>query len=134
MQCPRCQHENPPQAKFCLECGTRVALTCTKCRSELPAGAKFCLECGGGIQRSENGGRTWTLLDKGLAPGVVGTRLLFPLQPSSGHEIFLGTYRGVWHSSDGGLLWTRAGNMDEAVLALATFHPRAPLPPKRKKK
>jgi two-component system, NtrC family, sensor kinase len=21
MQCPRCQHDNPPQAKFCLECG-----------------------------------------------------------------------------------------------------------------
>ena len=46
MKCPRCQHENPPQAKFCLECGARVALTCAKCRSELPAGAKFCLECG----------------------------------------------------------------------------------------
>src|SRR5438876_7679100 len=46
MRCPRCQQENPPQAKFCLECGARVALTCTKCRSELPAGAKFCLECG----------------------------------------------------------------------------------------
>ena len=46
MKCPRCQHENPPQAKFCLECGARVALTCTKCRSELPADAKFCLECG----------------------------------------------------------------------------------------
>src|SRR5207237_6380532 len=46
MKCPRCQHENPPQAKFCLECGARVTLTCTKCRSELPAGAKFCLECG----------------------------------------------------------------------------------------
>jgi class 3 adenylate cyclase/tetratricopeptide (TPR) repeat protein len=46
MQCPRCQHENPPQAKFCLECGARVALTCPKCRSELPTGAKFCLECG----------------------------------------------------------------------------------------
>jgi GAF domain-containing protein len=25
MQCPRCQHENPPPAKFCLECGTRFA-------------------------------------------------------------------------------------------------------------
>ena len=30
MKCPRCQHENPPHAKFCLECGARVALTCTK--------------------------------------------------------------------------------------------------------
>jgi hypothetical protein len=46
MKCPRCQHENPPQAKFCLEYGARVALTRTKCRSGLPAGAKFCLECG----------------------------------------------------------------------------------------
>jgi hypothetical protein len=46
MQCPRCQHENPQQAKFCLECGVRLALTCTKCRAELPGSAKFCLECG----------------------------------------------------------------------------------------
>src|SRR5215510_3084996 len=46
MNCPRCQHANPPQAKFCLECGARVALACPKCRSELPTGAKFCLECG----------------------------------------------------------------------------------------
>jgi two-component system, NtrC family, sensor kinase len=24
MKCPRCQHENPPQAKFCLDCGAPV--------------------------------------------------------------------------------------------------------------
>jgi hypothetical protein len=24
MKCPRCQQENPPQAKFCLECGVPV--------------------------------------------------------------------------------------------------------------
>ncbi|MGH8070210.1 MAG: AAA family ATPase, partial [Candidatus Entotheonellia bacterium] len=46
MQCTRCQQENPPQAKFCLECGTRLVLTCAQCGTELPAGAKFCLECG----------------------------------------------------------------------------------------
>jgi class 3 adenylate cyclase/tetratricopeptide (TPR) repeat protein len=46
MQCPRCQHENPPQSKFCLECGARLALICAKCRAELPGSAKFCLECG----------------------------------------------------------------------------------------
>jgi class 3 adenylate cyclase/tetratricopeptide (TPR) repeat protein len=46
MQCPRCQHQNPQQAKFCLECGARLALTCAKCRAELPGSAKFCLECG----------------------------------------------------------------------------------------
>jgi len=46
MQCSRCQHENPQHAKFCLECGGRLALTCGKCRADLPAAAKFCLECG----------------------------------------------------------------------------------------
>jgi hypothetical protein len=46
MQCAQCQQENPPQAKFCLECGTRLILMCVQCDTELPAGAKFCLECG----------------------------------------------------------------------------------------
>jgi class 3 adenylate cyclase len=46
VQCPQCQHENPPQAKFCLECGSRLALRCAQCGTELPANAKFCLECG----------------------------------------------------------------------------------------
>jgi class 3 adenylate cyclase/predicted ATPase len=46
MQCPQCRHDNPDRAKFCLECGTRLALTCNQCGTELPANAKFCLECG----------------------------------------------------------------------------------------
>ena len=31
MKCPRCQQENPPQAKFCLECATPLALRCANC-------------------------------------------------------------------------------------------------------
>jgi class 3 adenylate cyclase/tetratricopeptide (TPR) repeat protein len=46
MKCPRCQHENPAQAKFCLECGARFVQRCAQCGTDLPAGAKFCLECG----------------------------------------------------------------------------------------
>jgi class 3 adenylate cyclase/tetratricopeptide (TPR) repeat protein len=46
MQCPRCQHENPPQAKFCLECGAGFAVACAQCGTQLPGGAKFCLDCG----------------------------------------------------------------------------------------
>src|SRR5215831_16657888 len=46
MKCPRCKHENPVQAKFCLECGARLSPVCAKCQTQLPAGAKFCLECG----------------------------------------------------------------------------------------
>ena len=47
MQCPQCRHENPPDAKFCLECGyNRQAVACPACGTELPAGAKFCKSCG----------------------------------------------------------------------------------------
>src|SRR5262245_60848840 len=55
MQCPRCQHDNPPQAKFCLECGARFALKCAKCGTDLPGGAKFCLECGHALSSLASG-------------------------------------------------------------------------------
>ncbi len=46
MQCPRCRQDNPPQAKFCLECAAPLAgAVCGKCGSLLPAAAKFCPEC-----------------------------------------------------------------------------------------
>lgn len=46
MRCPGCQQDNPPQARFCLACGVRLALRCDKCGVELPGGARFCLQCG----------------------------------------------------------------------------------------
>src|SRR4029453_8707711 len=52
MRCPQCQHENPGDAKFCLQCGRRRALMCTACATELPAGAKFCKECGAPVGTS----------------------------------------------------------------------------------
>src|SRR4030095_14287839 len=45
MKCPRCQQENPRQAKFCLECSAPLALRCANCGTELPPAAKFCFEC-----------------------------------------------------------------------------------------
>ena len=46
MKCLQCQHENPPQSRFCFECGARLAPTCSSCGAELPAGVKFCNQCG----------------------------------------------------------------------------------------
>src|SRR5262244_1431396 len=46
MRCPRCQHDNPGEAKFCQECGNRLAMACPACGEKLPAGAKFCSKCG----------------------------------------------------------------------------------------
>src|SRR6266568_1198112 len=45
MRCPYCQTENPPTAKFCLECGKRFGV-CPNCGTVNPPTAKFCIECG----------------------------------------------------------------------------------------
>ncbi len=45
MRCPNCHTLNPPNAKFCLECGNRLVV-CPNCGTvNLPI-AKFCIECG----------------------------------------------------------------------------------------
>jgi len=46
MICPGCGHDNPTTAKFCGECGARLASHCAACGSANPPGQKFCGECG----------------------------------------------------------------------------------------
>lgn len=46
MNCSQCQTDNPPIAKFCLNCGAALSARCAACQTELPAGAKFCFNCG----------------------------------------------------------------------------------------
>src|SRR5262245_41639476 len=53
MICAACRHDNPERAKFCLECGARLARTCSECGTELPSDAKFCLECGHRVAGAE---------------------------------------------------------------------------------
>lgn len=50
MQCPRCLTENPPQAKFCLNCGGRLIAACPRCGTVLPPQARFCTACGIAIE------------------------------------------------------------------------------------
>ena len=46
MLCPKCQFENPDDAKFCIECASRMEFHCPNCRAITPATGKFCKECG----------------------------------------------------------------------------------------
>ena len=45
MKCPRCQHDNRAQAKFCEQCAAPLQRHCSNCGSTLPESAKFCSEC-----------------------------------------------------------------------------------------
>ena len=46
LKCPGCQQENRAAARFCEQCGARLARACVGCGAELSASARFCPECG----------------------------------------------------------------------------------------
>ncbi len=46
MKCLACQHDNALNAKFCQDCGAKLARACSSCNTVLDAAAKFCPECG----------------------------------------------------------------------------------------
>src|SRR5713226_112023 len=46
MECPQCRHANPPETKFCGECGTRLQSRCPACQAVNPPSNKYCSECG----------------------------------------------------------------------------------------
>jgi class 3 adenylate cyclase len=45
MKCLKCQHENPDNAKFCIECASPMEFHCPNCGAITPATGKFCMEC-----------------------------------------------------------------------------------------
>jgi class 3 adenylate cyclase/tetratricopeptide (TPR) repeat protein len=45
MKCPKCQFENPDNAKFCIECASPMEFHCPNCAAITPATGKFCQEC-----------------------------------------------------------------------------------------
>ncbi|HJR02956.1 MAG TPA: AAA family ATPase [Methylomirabilota bacterium] len=46
MHCPRCRHEISDSARFCIQCGARIAASCRACGAELGEGVRFCGQCG----------------------------------------------------------------------------------------
>src|ERR1700681_1806891 len=46
MLCAECQQENPAGAKFCGECGARLAPACSGCGATHRPGQAFCWACG----------------------------------------------------------------------------------------
>lgn len=48
MNCPKCNSELRPGAKFCTKCGQKIeaAPACPQCGAPLKAGSKFCTKCG----------------------------------------------------------------------------------------
>src|SRR5712691_3503278 len=46
MTCPQCGQATPPDANFCPECGTRLAVLCSACSTVNARSHHFCKKCG----------------------------------------------------------------------------------------
>ena len=46
MNCLQCQAQNPGDAVFCENCGSRLEVVCPNCGGATRLGAKFCKKCG----------------------------------------------------------------------------------------
>jgi class 3 adenylate cyclase/tetratricopeptide (TPR) repeat protein len=73
MKCPKCQHENPSDARFCNGCGQKLEPTCPECGKINPPGSKFCNGCGQNLS-STNAPPKDLSFDEKIAPGREGER------------------------------------------------------------
>jgi class 3 adenylate cyclase/predicted ATPase len=55
VQCSACGYENPPDSKFCFECGGLLDVHCLQCQAPVPAGVKFCNQCGARLESPARG-------------------------------------------------------------------------------
>ena len=78
MQCPGCRTENLEGARFCTNCGSRLAVRCPQCGTPLPPQAKFCMQCGAEMRMSEPAALSESIAERlrRLVPVEVAERLL----------------------------------------------------------
>src|SRR5215469_1625221 len=53
MQCSSCKTDNPSDAAFCEQCGSKLELVCPACKAAVSRGARFCKQCGTEIAASK---------------------------------------------------------------------------------
>lgn len=46
MRCASCQADNPPENRFCEQCGATLEARCPQCGVSVRPGARFCGACG----------------------------------------------------------------------------------------
>jgi class 3 adenylate cyclase/tetratricopeptide (TPR) repeat protein len=52
MKCPSCKTDNPSDAAFCEQCGSKLELVCPACKTAVSPEARFCKKCGTAIAAS----------------------------------------------------------------------------------
>jgi class 3 adenylate cyclase/tetratricopeptide (TPR) repeat protein len=64
LSCPSCGTINPPLARFCHQCGTRLPAACPSCGHFNPPEARFCNACGARLAAGAEAGPTAEALQR----------------------------------------------------------------------
>ena len=54
MSCAACGTENPPGARFCMNCGARLERRCPSCNTKAQPEARFCMSCGTALDAGQS--------------------------------------------------------------------------------
>ena len=73
--CPSCGTENDANARFCVQCGTRLAAGCPVCGTVNQPEAKFCMNCGTNLHAAFAGGPI-AIVGTQSAPAPIAERRL----------------------------------------------------------
>ena len=73
MECVRCQHQNPTDARFCEQCGTQLPNLCGTCGAAVSPTANFCRACGTQLPDQATALKSTSIADTSLAPFATPT-------------------------------------------------------------
>ncbi|MGQ0549210.1 MAG: tetratricopeptide repeat protein [Armatimonadota bacterium] len=120
--CPRCGKENPPEAQFCMRCGTALFRACPNCKTNNPLDAQFCLRCGTPLGEAVQVERR--VLSVLFADLVASTPLAARLDPEE-TRVIQGEYFGAMREEvvrHGGVVEKFIGDAVMSVFGLPVAH------------
>ncbi|MGH2404985.1 MAG: adenylate/guanylate cyclase domain-containing protein, partial [bacterium] len=120
--CPRCGKENPPEAQFCMRCGTALFRACPNCKTNNPLDAQFCLRCGTPLGNAAQVERR--VLSVLFADLVASTPLATRLDPEA-TRVIQGEYFAAMREEvvrHGGVVEKFIGDAVMSVYGLPTAH------------
>ncbi|MDR7546228.1 MAG: AAA family ATPase [Armatimonadota bacterium] len=122
IRCASCGQDNPPEARFCMRCGTALTRRCPNCGATNTLAAQFCVRCGAPLALAA--GTERRVLSVLFADLVGSTRLVLRTDPEPMRAISGHYYRAMREEVGrvGGVIEKYIGDAVMAVFGLPTAH------------
>jgi len=122
IRCVNCGQDNPPEARFCMRCGTALTRRCPNCGATNTLSAQFCVRCGAPL--AATAGTERRVLSVLFADLVGSTQLVLRTDPEPMRAISAQYFRAMREEIGrvGGVVEKYIGDAVMAVFGLPTAH------------